>query len=438
MSVQAYDAIIETKYPISFRKSDAKRLGLAIKQRQSVVLVGMKRVGISNFLRFFLYHQGIATTYIQDRRQHLFISIDLNDLVERELFPFWTLTLKRIVDTVSTSSLPDPVKQKIESLFLESIQLHDLFVTIDSVRQSLVTLVSENIFPTMFFLRFDRVKDVITPAFFDNLQGLKDATHQKLSYVFTSFRTLNVLSPEVFSKASLSVFAQNMYIEPAQKKDTETIYDTYRKRYKLSLSTAIEQAIFDAVDGYVQYLQLSLISFHEQKPTVQNKSDLFHFLLSDERISLQSEELWESLTAKEQQVLRKVTKGMSISSEDKKDAAYLWDTGYIVEKNGMRTLFSPLFGSYLRQKEQHVSEKTSVEFTKKEHLLFQLLKEHIGEICEREKIIEHVWPEVEALGVSDWAIDRLVARVRSKLRKQKNSYELLTVKTRGFKLQTTS
>jgi len=45
-----------------------------------------------------------------------------------------------------------------------------------------------------------------------------------------------------------------------------------------------------------------------------------------------------------------------------------------------------------------------------------------------------VWPEVEGLGVSDWAIDRLVARVRSKLKKQKSKVRIVTVKTRGYKL----
>jgi DNA-binding winged helix-turn-helix (wHTH) protein len=45
-----------------------------------------------------------------------------------------------------------------------------------------------------------------------------------------------------------------------------------------------------------------------------------------------------------------------------------------------------------------------------------------------------VWPEVEELGVSDWAIDRLVARVRNKLKLQKSGFEIQTIKTRGYKL----
>jgi len=57
---------IEALYPISFRQEDASVLGEHLKNRNSVILTGMKRVGISNFLRFFLNHKKISKTYISD------------------------------------------------------------------------------------------------------------------------------------------------------------------------------------------------------------------------------------------------------------------------------------------------------------------------------------------------------------------------------------
>ena len=102
--------IIEATYPLSFRSADAKKLGKHLSHHESVVLIGMKRVGISNFLRFFLYHKDIQKTYIKNGK-NLFIPIDLNDLVELEIFPFWMLVLKRVVDTVESSRLPTDVKR---------------------------------------------------------------------------------------------------------------------------------------------------------------------------------------------------------------------------------------------------------------------------------------------------------------------------------------
>lgn len=113
-------------------------------------------------------------------------------------------------------------------------------------------------------------------------------------------------------------------------------------------------------------------------------------------------------------------------------ATYLYDTGFIINDN----IFSPLLAYYLENKQVDEKEHDTVHLTRKEHLLFTLLESHLGDICERDEIVEKVWPEYKEFGVSDWAIDRLVARVRVKLREQNSPYEIVTVRTRGYKLST--
>lgn len=426
--------IIESRYPITFHKKEAKLLGEHLKNRHTVVMIGMKRVGISNFLRFFLYQPEIVTTYINDGYKHIFIPVDLNDLVEREVGPFWILTLKRLADTIEISKTATPAfKKEIEELFLKSIQTQDTFLTIDTIRKACVMLVNHGYMPTIFFVLFDRMKERVTPDFFANLQGLADATQGKLSYVFTSFRSLDVLAPEVFSRTSLAGFSHDMYMKPSSAADMAIIFDTYKRIYGLPLAPE-ETDLLELVGGYVRYLHLSLIVLNEHKnqlPT--SRESLMELLIKDERIHLQSEELWESLTSDEQRVLEKVQKKETLTTADKTVGKYLWDTGMVQENNG---LFSELFADFLAQKKKKTAADTmqAIEFTKKEHALFDFLKKHTGEIAEREAIIVAVWPEVEELGVSDWAIDRLVARVRSKLRLQKSKYEIQTIKTRGYKL----
>ncbi|MBI4089305.1 MAG: helix-turn-helix domain-containing protein [Candidatus Levybacteria bacterium] len=428
------DKIIETNYPINFRKKEASELGIQLKNRNSVVLIGMKRVGISNFLRFFLNHKKIAKKYIGNEKRHLFIPVDLNDLVELEFFPFWILTLKRILDMTEKNFSQSSIKNYTERLFLDSMQSKDVFLTIESIRKSLIRLVEIGIFPTIFFIRFDRLKDIVTREFFSNLQGLLDSTNRKLTYVFTSYRSLTILSPSVFSKSSLSLFAQNIHIKPAEKKDTKIIFDTYSARYKLSLYSSLEDSFLEVVDGYIQYLQLALISLHESAVKLKNKEEFFNFLAKDERIILQSEELWESLGTIEQKVLLKIEKEQKISSDERKDASYLWDSGFITESLGKKPrVFSSLFRHYLKRI-QIKDNKSGVELSKKEHVLFNFLKSKAESICEREEIVQAVWPEVEEFGVSDWAIDRLVARLRVKLKSQKAHFEIQTVKTRGYKM----
>lgn len=427
------NTVVEAGYPIVFRQNDAKELGKYIKSRQPVVLIGAKRVGISNFLRFFIHHKNIADTYIDGSKNHLFIPVDLNDLVELDIYPFWTLTLKRIVDSSEKSKLSKEVKHNIQSLFLDSIQSQDQFITIDSIRRSLVEIVENGILPTLFLIRFDRIKDVVTPEFIANLQGLRDATHHKLCYVFTSFRSLDVLSPSVFAKTSLSAFSRNIYIKPVKKEDTKIIFKMYVKHSGTSLPTKIEKELFGVVDGYVQYLQLALICLSQDYKSLESQKNIFEYLAKDERIALASEELWESLNDQEKSLLRKIVNKDSITQEEIETNKYLWDTGFVVEEKNRRRLFSPIFGYYVERLEKKASNSVA-DFTKKENLLFNFLKVKNDAICEREQIVRAVWPEAEELGVSDWAIDRLVARVRYKLKQQNNHYEIKTIKTRGYKL----
>jgi hypothetical protein len=430
-------SFIEANYPLDFRKEDARILGEHIRRRDSVGLMGMKRVGISNFLRFFLHHKSVVKTYVADQNRHLFIPVDLNDLVELEMLPFWTLTLKRIADVVENTAMPAKQKKAIDTLFLKTIQTKDLFFATDSVREALVRILDSGYLPTIFFIRFDRMKDAITPEFFNNLQGLRDATHYKLAYVFTSYRSLHKLSPTVFPRASLALFSKPMYINRASEKDMMNIFKPYIERYNLDLSEDTTRNLLSVVNGYVQYLQLGVIILHEKKQVVETKEQLIEVLLQDERIGLQSEELWESLTAEEQAILLKVKRGDPVTEVERTESHYLWDTGFIVRQPKDDSLFSPLFEAYvatLQESQGSVVSQVTAYFSRKEHALFTLLEQHQDHICDREEIIEAVWPESQEFGVSDWAIDRLVARVRQKMKQQGSRYEIKTVRTRGYQL----
>jgi hypothetical protein len=422
---------IEQSYPISFRAADAKSLGEHLRLRHSVELVGMKRVGISNFLRFFLYHPDITKTYIQDDNLHLFVPVDLNDLVEIKLFSFWVLTFKRLVDSLDTIPNHEPIKRRISNLFLTSIQSGDLFLTTENLRQALSELVASGVTPTIFFLRFDRLQEAINDQFVANLQGLIEATDHRLAYVFTSFRTLDQIFPTIFSRQAVFAFSHQQYIKPATGSDMEMIFDSFEKKYQIEPSHQMLETLIELSGGHVQYLLLCLIIIHEKLKDLKkfNPESVRKILLADERMALQSEEIWESLTSFEQTALQAILHKESLSSIQKQQASYIWDTGITTETR----VFSPIFSHYLSQ--NHQQETTgNTDFTHKEHLLFTFLKEHLSDICDRETIIENVWPESAELGVSDWTIDRLVARIRQKLKKQRSEFSIVTIRTRGYKL----
>jgi DNA-binding response OmpR family regulator len=66
-----------------------------------------------------------------------------------------------------------------------------------------------------------------------------------------------------------------------------------------------------------------------------------------------------------------------------------------------------------------------------------LLQEQPNKVYSRDEIVGAVWPEAQAEGVSDEAIDALVRRVRLRLREINPVHEyIVTVRGYGFKLET--
>jgi DNA-binding winged helix-turn-helix (wHTH) protein len=426
--------ISETLYPLYFRNKQAAQLGQEIKNRHSVILVGMKRVGISNFLRFFIYQQKIQETFIHDQKKHLFIAVDLNDMVEREIFPFWILTFKRIVDAVEASTIPQETKKEIQDLFLNSIQINDQFMMIENIRKTLSKIIELGLLPTIFLIRFDRMQQVATENFFANLKGLQDSMSPHLSFVITCFRPLEDLIPKL-KKSFLSSFTHPIFLKPASEADQKVLLDTYQVRYGLNLNPNQKKQLFDLVGGHIRFLQLAMIILNENHKLTFEK--VLKKINQDERIMLQAEELWESLTQEEQQILKKMIDS-SISANEIEKHRYLIETGFVINKNNQYQIFTSFLDRYI--KNHTISQNNSdnsIEFTKKELALFTFLQKNLNQVCERDQIIEAVWTdEEEALEVSDWAMDRLVARVRAKLKKQKSDSEILTIRTRGYKLIT--
>lgn len=66
--------------------------------------------------------------------------------------------------------------------------------------------------------------------------------------------------------------------------------------------------------------------------------------------------------------------------------------------------------------------------------LLKLLYDADGAVCDRERIIETVWPGTDGLGVSEQAIDALVRRLRDRITEIDDFNYIVTVRGHGFRL----
>jgi DNA-binding winged helix-turn-helix (wHTH) protein len=424
----------EALYPISFRATEARKVGDLLKAHKSITLVGIKRVGISSFLRFFFNHPLISQIYLQNH-QHIFAELDANELVEVKIPAFWILTLQHLVEALDTSDVSYEVKKFARKVFSDSIQLQDSYYTFGHILKLIQKLTETNYHVTLVFVRFDRLMTVFSDDFQTQLQQLKISSNGRVSFIFTSFRPLNDLAPTIFTAQKLKHFCEHLYFPPANLKDAEYIFETFITRYQLSLNDHVKELVLHITGGHFQYLQLTLLRLKQADRLPTSKTQLETLLHEDEEILSLSEEIYESLSDVEKNFLNSWLRNHHLAQAPD----YLIRTGLIKKDPKTKDtyqLFNPLFHLYLADHllNQNKTVKAT-DLTKKEQLLFNLLKDRLDEIVTRDTIIDHVWKDQAHLGVTDWAIDRLIARLRVKLKIQESNYKVITVVSRGYKMR---
>ena len=163
------------------------------------------------------------------------------------------------------------------------------------------------------------------------------------------------------------------------------ILDSLKKKYQLQLGKPMEELLLSAASGNVQYLHLSLILLKEKGENV-DPVDFLKLLSTDERIRLQSEELFESLSEGEKDTLLLIMQKQAVTDMQKQQAEYLFQSGLVKEERGNFVVFSELFIQYLiGLGEKH---EIDIHFTKKEHRLFTLLEETVGKVRTRDENLQ--------------------------------------------------
>lgn len=370
-----------------FRKQDFNAICEAIESGRDILLLGMRRVGINEMLRLFapsLPYPGQI--------------VDLGSLSQLTNFNLW-LTILRVFRSIANRELEQTTLRVLEARYLDAITHHSdqllLLVLIDYA-EAIGRLRKNHV---LVLSRFDRLPAELLTEAINFIVSAKER-FPLLNFVLTSHKDIRELAQLPLEK---------MYILPLN-----------RSELKLQLKywniNSYPENIFELSGGH-SYLAKTIAT---------------GFTQDSEAVEFICDEIWASLSKADKQILIDYPKGSggSLSTD------YLARTG-ILTKNGV---FAEVFANFIAKVATTNSEKVQLnsaeqlELTKKELSLLELLLENQGSICSRDSIVATVWPEVSGLGVSDWAIDKLVARLRAKLRSNGWEYQVKTVKSRGFKL----
>lgn len=216
------------------------------------------------------------------------------------------------------------------------------------------------------------------------------------------------------------VLVKSMFpILPSPYQDAYKILNRYEIKYDLIIPESIKKQIIHLSGGHTGFMKnLFLISLEEPE------------LLGDTKKLIQHDSI--------QMWLHNITNDLpyelfrEINSKIRRPEVHevLNKFGFVVDNKP----FSPLIKEYIDYMESNLKNNVSIDLllSNQEKRVFDLFCEKKNEVVSRDEIATAIWEEKASEKYSDWSIDQVVYRVRSKIKKSGLNCKIVTRKKFGF------
>ncbi len=263
-------------------------------------------------------------------------------------------------------------------------------------------------------------------------------------------RTSKNLSVVIFSELDITHEKYSLLVDKASflydnvikyplygSSDSKQFISHYNYHWKFSLPDRTINEIINACGGYLWLI-------HQVHRNLRDNTDMtVSETMKDEVLIRKLEVIWKKFTEEEQNIIRKIYNNSlqktNILSHEYK---YLKAIRVIKQSKGKTNLAIPLFSQILEKLNMfHVREDSILigdkditpALSKKERAFTLLLLSAKKQIVPRDEIAQSIWGASWEDKYSDWALDRLVYRLRIKLNSLGiDPKHLKTVKKKGF------
>jgi energy-coupling factor transporter ATP-binding protein EcfA2 len=341
-------------YPADYRAREVSAILAAVRAGECVSVVGLSGAGKSNLLGFIAHRVPIQSN------NTWFALVDCNRLGREGLEAFIEVT-RQAVEAGDTAPhrLDIPRSAPGDWSILEG----DVTNCLDETSRL-----------CLLFDRFDALSSNIVPTVYSNLRALRDAHKYLLTFVAATRRPLDPTSElaELF-------YANTLWLGPLSDSNARWSVAQYALRKGLEWDETVIGKLVELSWGYPSFLRAAGEAY-------ASGADLdLESLHLNPAIERRVQEFWADQPGDED--LRRC--GLA---------------GHpLLEKKPARR--SAMLGM------------DSSDLTAKEHLLLAYFLEHAGEVCEKDDLIQAVWPEDKIFeqGIRDDSLAQLVRRLRKKI-----------------------
>jgi hypothetical protein len=366
--------------PPAYQQYDVKYVYSSLRAGQSCSLIGIGSVGKSNLMQH-LTRDDVKAHHLSDKEAPYLLTVylDPHTLIDVQAgaleaagkaWAGYELMLSRFIYQLQRAERAGTLKKKkTEDALSDWVQaVYDRLYESDPlvkqsglryIEQAVLDLLRENDRWQIAFL-FDEVTEFmnLSPRFFLSLRGLRDAFKGRVMYVTTSRVSLyeGLVDPTPESlRPAITEFTElfgdhTRYISPLDEESASAVIERYIKRYQndfdiyKSGKQFLSEDVYEVTGGHVGLMRRSF------RPAVRYLIDketmpLKEYLLLNDSVRAECDELIASLTNEERDVLHGAIRGNSVS--DMNTWQNLFEKHIIIHgKRGADFCF-PLLGEYI-------------------------------------------------------------------------------------------
>lgn len=295
------------EHPATYRAPQMGLLAQWIDARLSGSVVGWRGSGRSNLLGFLCHRPEVLRTYLaHPERVVILVPVDLNNLPARTLSAFYRVVLRAFYEL--RHRLPPDLQTPAAELFQAHRAATDPFLPQSALRELLLHAQACSYRVVLVMDRFDASCPMLTPAMGDTLMGLRDSFRDTLSYIVGVRQSLTYLEPLNLPDDLLRLLtAHTCYLGPYAPPDARQMIAQVTRVSPRPPGEAEVQAILALSGGYPTLIKATCdwwLLTTPRPPLPQWQTALLATPVTQHSL----QELWQSLTGEEQEVLGEVVR----------------------------------------------------------------------------------------------------------------------------------
>jgi DNA-binding winged helix-turn-helix (wHTH) protein len=383
----------------------------------------------------------------------------MNNLLETSLGSFYRLLFKRLIECIKESNqIPNDIKTDVGKRYKEVIPNTDTFILFEETKDTLKLLSNKSIKVVFILDEFIKLKEIGKLAF-SNLKAIRDIDKELISIGFVGNQNLAHFFDHDTLQGLHTLFRfKFIYIHNLNREESDYIFKDYEEKFGIKMTKETRDKIYILTNGNLWLLKKIISIYNDKNELFDGEEEIMmKNLLSFYDIEITLDYFWDRLSKEDQESIVEIIKTNSVGNNN----TFLLESGIIIKDNDNYDLFSPLLRKYLDEfihvydekkgnesvidnnsfiidkEDRFIKHNGSVigsDLTKTEFDVLAYLIENSGKAVTRDELGVVMWGDERFEKYSDYAIDRLISRIRSKIGENASAPKYLkTVKGVGFR-----